>query len=146
MKTILVNFSMNHPKIVIALILVITVLFGMQMPKIKIDTDPENMLPENEEVRLFHSEVKEVFGLNDILVVGIVREAGVFNPETLERVVRITDRIRDMDGVIYDDLLAPTDVDDIYTTGATIAECSKALQTAGAKRVEILTLSRALEQ
>ena len=116
MKTILVNFSMNHPKTVIALILAITILFGIQMPKIKIDTDPENMLPENEEVRLFHSEVKEVFGLNDILVVGIVRDGGVFNTETLERVVRITDRIRDMDGVIYDDLLAPTDVDDIYTT------------------------------
>jgi len=37
-------------------------------------------------------------------------------------------------------------LDDIYTTGATISECSKALQAAGAKRVEILTLSRALEQ
>lgn len=36
--------------------------------------------------------------------------------------------------------------DDIYTTGATISECSKALKKAGAKRVEILTLSRALEE
>ena len=36
-------------------------------------------------------------------------------------------------------------LDDIYTTGATIAECSKCLKTAGAKRVEILTLSRAVE-
>lgn len=36
-------------------------------------------------------------------------------------------------------------LDDIYTTGATIAECSKALRTAGARRVEILTLSRAVE-
>ena len=37
-------------------------------------------------------------------------------------------------------------VDDIYTTGATIAECSLGLKQAGAKRVEILTLSRAVEQ
>jgi ComF family protein len=36
-------------------------------------------------------------------------------------------------------------LDDIYTTGATIAECSKALKIAGAKRVEVLTLSRAVE-
>jgi ComF family protein len=35
--------------------------------------------------------------------------------------------------------------DDIYTTGATIAECTKALKVAGAKRVEVLTLSRAVE-
>lgn len=36
-------------------------------------------------------------------------------------------------------------LDDIYTTGATIIECSKALKNAGAKRVEILTLSRATD-
>lgn len=35
--------------------------------------------------------------------------------------------------------------DDIYTTGATIMECSKALKAAGAKRIEVLTLSRAVE-
>ncbi|MFH1361317.1 MAG: ComF family protein, partial [bacterium] len=33
-------------------------------------------------------------------------------------------------------------LDDIYTTGATIAECSATLKKAGAKRIEILTLSR----
>jgi len=36
-------------------------------------------------------------------------------------------------------------LDDIFTTGSTIAECSRALQIAGARRVEILTLSRAIE-
>lgn len=36
-------------------------------------------------------------------------------------------------------------LDDIYTTGATITECAKALKIAGARRVEILALSRAIE-
>lgn len=36
-------------------------------------------------------------------------------------------------------------LDDIYTTGSTIGECSKVLKTAGARRIEILTLSRAVE-
>jgi len=35
-------------------------------------------------------------------------------------------------------------LDDIYTTGATTAECTKALKAAGAKSVHILTLSRTL--
>lgn len=35
-------------------------------------------------------------------------------------------------------------VDDIYTTGATVAECTKVLKEAGAKSVHILTLSRAV--
>jgi ComF family protein len=63
-----------------------------------------------------------------------------------------TERFTNIDGafeVIDHDLIHGRRVlllDDIYTTGATIAECSKALQAAGARRVEILTLSRALEQ
>lgn len=36
-------------------------------------------------------------------------------------------------------------LDDIYTTGSTIHECSKTLTIAGARRVEVLTLSRTVE-
>lgn len=36
-------------------------------------------------------------------------------------------------------------LDDIFTTGSTIAECSKTLKIAGARGVEVLTLSRAVE-
>jgi len=33
-------------------------------------------------------------------------------------------------------------IDDVYTTGATIVECSKVLKRAGAKNVDVLTLAR----
>ena len=36
-------------------------------------------------------------------------------------------------------------VDDVYTTGATVRECSKVLLKAGAKRVDVLTLARVLK-
>ena len=36
-------------------------------------------------------------------------------------------------------------LDDIFTTGATVAECARILLAAGAKRVEVLALSRAVE-
>jgi ComF family protein len=35
-------------------------------------------------------------------------------------------------------------VDDVYTTGATLSYCSKALKKAGAVRVDVLTLARAI--
>jgi ComF family protein len=35
-------------------------------------------------------------------------------------------------------------IDDVFTTGATVQECSKVLLEAGAKRVDVLTLARAL--
>jgi len=36
-------------------------------------------------------------------------------------------------------------LDDIYTTGSTISECSRALKIAGAQTIEVLTLSRVVE-
>jgi ComF family protein len=35
-------------------------------------------------------------------------------------------------------------VDDVYTTGATVDECTKVLRSAGAQQVDVLTLARAL--
>jgi predicted RND superfamily exporter protein len=115
-KRFLVSVSLNHPKIVVIASVIITVIFGLQIPKIHIDTDPENMLPEDEEVRVFHNNVKEEFGIHDWLVLGIVREDGVFNKESLSRIYRITKKIRDLDGVIGYDMIAPSEVDDIFTT------------------------------
>jgi len=36
-------------------------------------------------------------------------------------------------------------IDDVYTTGATVNECARALKSAGAERVEVLTLARGLD-
>jgi ComF family protein len=36
-------------------------------------------------------------------------------------------------------------VDDVYTTGATVNECSKVLLGAGAERVDVLTLAHAIK-
>jgi ComF family protein len=35
-------------------------------------------------------------------------------------------------------------VDDVFTTGATVAECARTLRSAGARRVEVLTVARVL--
>ncbi|MFW6332796.1 MAG: hypothetical protein ACOC23_05795, partial [Thermodesulfobacteriota bacterium] len=56
---------------------------------LKIDTDPENMLPGDEPVRVFHDRMKEIMSLNDMIVVGIVNpeneKHGVFTPESLRK-------------------------------------------------------------
>ncbi|MBI5199484.1 MAG: ComF family protein [Nitrospirae bacterium] len=35
-------------------------------------------------------------------------------------------------------------IDDVYTTGATVRECSKVLKRAGAEKVYVLTLARVI--
>ena len=42
--------------------------------RVHIDTDPENMLPQDQPSRVFHNKVKDDFALHDMLVVGVVNE------------------------------------------------------------------------
>ncbi|MEA1981253.1 MAG: efflux RND transporter permease subunit [candidate division Zixibacteria bacterium] len=113
MKKGLTEFSIKFPWVVIGIAVVITAFFAMQFSDIKIDTDPENMLPSDEPVRLFDHQTKEEFDLSDFIAVGVVDEDGAFNPELLNRIYRITTEIEDIEGVIADDILAPSTVDDI---------------------------------
>ncbi len=113
MKGSLTNLSTRHPWIVIAVAVAITLFFASQFPKIKIDTDPENMLPEDSPARLFDLATKSDFNLYDFIAVGVVTERDAFNPDLLNRIYRITSEIAEIDGVMVEDLLAPSTVDDI---------------------------------
>ena len=103
----LTNFSLKHPIITMMLVLIVTGLFLVQFPKVHFDNDPENMLNKDEPVRLFHHKIKELYGLYDFVIVGIVNDAnpnGIFNPNTLEKVDTLTQQLlslkQDKDGNI----------------------------------------------
>lgn len=113
MKRGLTEFAIKQPWIVIGIAVLITAFFAMQFPKIKIDTDPENMLPANEPARVFDHQVKEEFTLYDFIAVGVVDEENAFTPELLNRVYKIVSEVEDIDGIIVEDILAPSTVDDI---------------------------------
>ena len=116
----IIEFSINRPKIVMFIVVALVAVSILQFPKIKVDTDPENMLPEKEFVRVFHHEIKKEFGLYDFIVVGVVNEKseeGVFAPETLEKIYKITEKVKQIDGVIAYELISPSTKDDIEQGG-----------------------------
>jgi predicted RND superfamily exporter protein len=98
----------------------IVVLLALQLPRLTVDTDPENMLPTDQEARVFHNDTKENFSLHDMIIVGVVNEEhpdGVFNPESLTNIHALTRRIEVIDGVIRQDLLSLATVDNISQGG-----------------------------
>jgi len=109
----LTRFSLDHPRIVIGTVFILTVLFALQFPKITIDTDPENMLEADQADRVFYNRVKQEFGIHDLIVVGIVDDHGVFRPESLDRVARAIDEIVKIDGVIIEDVVSLTTTDNV---------------------------------
>lgn len=137
-------FSINHPKLISWLMAIITTIIVASavlpniwpeqlpfLPTLKVDTDPENMLAEDEPVRVYHQRMKKEFSLNDMVVVGIINETnpnGVFTPKTLNNIFQLTEFARRLNwpdpeqdnkkaGVIEVDLLAPSTVDNIEQGG-----------------------------
>ncbi|MCF6267675.1 MAG: MMPL family transporter [Desulfuromusa sp.] len=96
MKLWLTNLSIRFPRLILLLILIATVLFASQFPKVKFDNDPQNMLAADEPVRIFHNVVKERFALYDFVIAGVVNEQnpdGVFNVATLQRLHKLSQQL-----------------------------------------------------
>jgi len=136
----LVSYSTRRPKtialgmcvitFVIAVLAVLPTLWPQQfaaLNPLRVDTDPENMLPEDEAVRVFHDLTKSEMGLRDMVVLGVVNETdpnGVFNPTSLARIYDLAEFAKGLRwpdaadpekqvGVVEVDLLAPSTVDNI---------------------------------
>ncbi|MCJ7600660.1 MAG: RND transporter, partial [Desulfobulbaceae bacterium] len=123
----LIQFSIYHPKFVTALMVIFTLTLGSLIVKVHVDTDPENMLPEDEAVRVYHNLVKKEFALYDVVVLGVVNEKdpdGVFNPDTLRHVQELSEFAKTLHDpsdpdkrVVAREMIAPGDVDTIEQAG-----------------------------
>ncbi|MGB8328653.1 MAG: MMPL family transporter, partial [Polyangiales bacterium] len=120
MKRRILDFPIQHARLVFIGLAVATIGLGAAIPWIQVDTDPETMLSEHDPARVFHNQTKEEFALHDLIVVGVVNEAepeGVFNPESLARIHELTERLKSIDGVIARDILGPSTMDNIEQAG-----------------------------
>jgi len=114
----MVQFATARPKTVIGAALIITILFGSQLPKITTDTDPKHMLPITSPVRQYNDQVEREFELHpDVLVLGVVNERGIVNKQTLTRISDLTSQIQRIPGVIVRDVTSFTTIDDVSVRG-----------------------------
>ena len=91
----------RYPKLIITVVLGLTVYLAMQLPGLRWETDARVYLPKGHAAILYDEKVDELFGVKDAVVIGIVNdEQGIFNPNTLARIQRITDKVAALPGVI----------------------------------------------
>jgi predicted RND superfamily exporter protein len=119
MKEWILGLAIGRPRLVYVLVWLMVVVTGAMMPRIHIDTDPENMLPVDQSDRVFHNQVEEWFTLHDAIVVGVVREGadGIYTPETLAALQRVTRQVLELDGVVRADLMSLSEADNITQEG-----------------------------
>src|SRR3990172_11436188 len=120
-RRLTVAWSADHPRTVLIAVLLLTLAFGSQLPRIRTDTDPKNMLPITSPVRQYNDQVEGWFGLHaDVIVLGIRRDDGIFAPDTLARIYRITEDILKLPGVVARDVIGFATLDDVTVDGDTL--------------------------
>ncbi len=116
MASKLTEISVKRPKSIIAIIIILTLFFLIQFPRIVTDTDPKNMLPASSPVRVYNDEMESLFALHkDVIVLGIVNNKGLFNPATLKRIAGFTEEITKIKGVVVADVMSLTTVDNVLS-------------------------------
>ena len=101
MLNIIYPLITRFPKSIIVIVLGLTVYFSIQLKELHWETDARVYLPKHHPAIIYDEKVEQVFGVKNAIIIGIVNEEkGIYNPETLARIARITEKVASLPGVV----------------------------------------------
>ena len=106
----IVELGIARPKLVLFAAFIATMVLGAAILRVDVDTDPENMLSSSNSVRVLNESIAEEFGTKNMLVLGIVEEAGVLNAGTLASASRLVSDIKGIEKIDPEGVLSFTAV------------------------------------
>lgn len=83
----LTDFSLERPKVVLWGTLLLVLIASIGFIRVEVDTDPENMLPTDDPVRVRNALMAEEFGSTPLVVVGLLGD--VANPQAFAAIQRV---------------------------------------------------------
>ena len=99
--THLLRFSVRHPRVVVTLAGVITVCALVFIPRIQLRLDGRSLIPSGLPEFAEGDQAASRFELRDLVLIGIGNgESGVYTPETLQRIARLSDGLSRVEGVV----------------------------------------------
>ncbi len=114
-------FVVRRPWVVLGLLLLVTIGFASQMPRLSIETNIEEMLPKGMEAYVNKKRLEKLFSSADMVVIGIENDApeGIYNPHTLRLVDELTQWLRsrkEFRTIALSDLMSLSTIKDIRGT------------------------------
>lgn len=103
------TFLLARPRSVVCAVAVATLLFAWQARHVRINNSMSEFFPAGHPAITQDEEVKALFDTRESLLIGILREDGVFRPSTLQKVRSISDAIWDITVADDDDLVSLRD-------------------------------------
>jgi predicted RND superfamily exporter protein len=105
----------EHPWVVIVLFGLVTAVLAARIPELEIDPDVHSMMATGDAEYLYNEWLEDYFGIADPVLLMVINDGpdGVFTPETLGLVQRLSQAVGEHPGVDDEDLVSLSEVDNI---------------------------------
>jgi predicted RND superfamily exporter protein len=95
-----VGFVVGYPKLIIALVLLVSLGLGASLGRLRIELDVDKQIPQGHPLVQIGKRLESLFGGKYLTVVGFYPKQGtVYTPEILEKVKRVTEEVEALPGV-----------------------------------------------
>ena len=103
------NLVFSSPKTVLAVLLLVTAFFGMQIPGVRMYSDFADLLPQEHPYIQLHNQIRDSFGgANNIIMSVEVKQGDLFTDDVIKRIARITNKIDQLPGVNHNTVASIT--------------------------------------
>ncbi|OQY07412.1 MAG: hypothetical protein B6I28_05610 [Fusobacteriia bacterium 4572_132] len=117
---------LRYPWIIIGMILVITVFFGTQVPKLRINNEVDIFLPDDHPSIVAKNKMEEEYGSSEIIAVAInVKKDNILTIKNIKMIKDITKEIEDLKNVDEVTSLTNSDYIDGTAEGMQVGEIVK---------------------
>jgi predicted RND superfamily exporter protein len=92
------GIPLRRPRLTLAVMAVLTLVFGVFAARITVDSAIENLMATDDPERRYQSEAAAVFGDEELSVIGVFAD-DVFTPSTIARIADLSRQVAALDGV-----------------------------------------------
>ena len=105
--THLLRFSVRYPRLVVIIVGAVTVCALVFIPRIQLRLDGRSLIPSGLPQFAEGDQAASRFELRDLVLIGVGNEeAGIYTPETLQRIARLSDGLARVEGVVPDSVVS----------------------------------------
>lgn len=102
-----ITFIVRYRLVVIVAVLVASALFATRIGNLRVIVDPNDNLPQEHPYVVASNEIERIFGGANLVVIGVESVRGdIFQPDILSKLVRITDSILSIPGVVRSNVIS----------------------------------------
>ncbi len=104
---VLLRFSIRHPRLIVGLAALLTLLSCLAIPQIQLRLDARALIPQGDPKMRESDAASGIFGLNDMVVIGIDGgQEGIFRPENLKLLQELSRDLARTEGILPESVIS----------------------------------------